>query len=112
MIGAMPGRSIAEVSWPLQLAIDVRKVLGQILRGVSFDRRRCFDLLVFVITYGLQKSAGCPVNLLNARESFYGACVGHYKLMGCYSSGFTRANGRFQGCVFSIDDCLLLMRVW
>ena len=56
--------------------------------------------------------AGLPSRILVARRAFYSQLVTHYRYRGFYADKHVRSNGCIQGCVFSIDDCDLFMRVF
>ena len=62
--------------------------------------------------FGLQRFAGCPEEIVGARQRWYQQVQPRFKLRGAYSDVCNRSNGGFQGCTFTVDDCNLLMAVW
>lgn len=112
MCGGKQGSSITDVFWDVQLDLEVSTLNNNTRIALLLDRCKCFDRFAWPIMFGLQKAAGCPPFLVEARERWYCNVQSRFKMRSAFSEVTRRSNGGFQGCAFTIDDCNLLMTVW
>ena len=111
-MGAVRGKGIWDVTWPLQLWLEERAYVGAPAAGIMLDRTKCFDRIAHQIIFGLQEAHRCPTSITRLRRDHYERVQRTIKLNNTFGPLWTGTNAVTQGNVFSIDDISMLMSIW
>eukprot|EP00929_Paragymnodinium_shiwhaense_P018583 TRINITY_DN12951_c0_g1_i13.p1 TRINITY_DN12951_c0_g1~~TRINITY_DN12951_c0_g1_i13.p1 ORF type:complete len:2127 (+),score=337.51 TRINITY_DN12951_c0_g1_i13:514-6381(+) len=110
--GARRGATVHDITWATSLHIEKAHATGQQLLGIAYDRKKCFDNMLYDMGNKLSKQMGVQEDIADTMLVLQKK-LKRFLMLGIFTSQpWLSTNGPAQGCCWSVTQILLLMTVW
>eukprot|EP00660_Eupelagonema_oceanica_P019398 gene19398-biopygen2095 len=112
--GYRPGHSCADVYYEIMLRVEEATLSGRPFGGMSYDYRKCFDLVPQDILLRLLDRMGLDPRIGGPMRAMYTGLRRQFKIgtSGAVGEPFFASNGVLQGCPVSVVALNALLSVW
>ena len=102
-----------DLFWQLAVRVEKAILCGEELYGVSFDFRKCFDLIPHGILFSILQEMGLPSGILQPMRHMYNDLKRYWKLgKTAIGQPWQTTNGVLQGCGVSVVLLNCLVTLW
>ena len=110
--GFRPARSALDGATVTQVLLELCRLKGWAVAGMSIDYVKCFDLIPQAVVLALVLELGMDPGVARALGAMYKQLRRAIKVAGCLGAWWRATNGILQGCPLSVNLVNVLTTIW
>ena len=110
--GFRPARSALDGATVTQVLLELCRLKGWAVAGMSIDYVKCFDLIPQAVVLALALELGMDPGVARALGAMYKQLRRAFKVAGCLGAWWRATNGILQGCPLSVILVNVLTTIW